>query len=367
MKIVHIVAGKANPDRMNGVNKVVHQISTVMHAMGLNVIVTGITGTPGPVSRDYPVMLFQGNVRSFNMDGSLKRFLEDLPTETIVHFHGALLPLFWRMARFLKKRGVRYVVTPHGALMPQSMKRNAVIKRVYYHLFEKSFLSSATRLHAISHEEYDILGLRYTVGHIPNGYPVKDDISVSAKSGDLVFGYIGRLDKEHKGLDALLEGFHHFYQENRTGFLWLIGDGPDRKDLENQALQYGLQGRIVFHGEHHGKKKEVLLSDMMVFVHPSRWDVLPTAILEAASWHKPLLLTRATGFAQAVETWQSGYMIESADPIMISHGMNEMLQAYKNDSLNSMGNNAARMVKTDYNWQNLVQEGYLPLYKAVMK
>jgi len=42
MEIIHIVLGKANPDRMNGVNKVVYQLATKQVEFGENVSVWGI-------------------------------------------------------------------------------------------------------------------------------------------------------------------------------------------------------------------------------------------------------------------------------------------------------------------------------------
>jgi hypothetical protein len=44
MEIIHIVLGKANPDRMNGVNKVVYQLATKQAEFGEKVSVWGISG-----------------------------------------------------------------------------------------------------------------------------------------------------------------------------------------------------------------------------------------------------------------------------------------------------------------------------------
>ena len=46
MEIIHIVLGKANPDRMNGVNKVVFQLATKQAESGRKVTVWGITKDP---------------------------------------------------------------------------------------------------------------------------------------------------------------------------------------------------------------------------------------------------------------------------------------------------------------------------------
>ena len=43
MDIIHIVLGKANPERMNGVNKVVYELTTKQVEIGLKASVWGIT------------------------------------------------------------------------------------------------------------------------------------------------------------------------------------------------------------------------------------------------------------------------------------------------------------------------------------
>jgi hypothetical protein len=45
-KIIHLVLGKANPDRMNGVNKVAHNQAIALFELGCDVEIWGITKTP---------------------------------------------------------------------------------------------------------------------------------------------------------------------------------------------------------------------------------------------------------------------------------------------------------------------------------
>ena len=46
MKIIHLVLGKANPNRMNGVNKVAHYHAEYLHKLGHEVEIWGLTSTP---------------------------------------------------------------------------------------------------------------------------------------------------------------------------------------------------------------------------------------------------------------------------------------------------------------------------------
>ena len=56
MEIIHIILGKANPERMNGVNKVVYQLATQQSHSGRDVKVWGITKN---ISHDYGVRNFE--------------------------------------------------------------------------------------------------------------------------------------------------------------------------------------------------------------------------------------------------------------------------------------------------------------------
>ena len=46
MEIIHLILGKANPNRMNGVNKVVHELATTQVEKGISAEVWGITDNP---------------------------------------------------------------------------------------------------------------------------------------------------------------------------------------------------------------------------------------------------------------------------------------------------------------------------------
>ncbi|MBL0191806.1 MAG: hypothetical protein IPQ18_10810 [Saprospiraceae bacterium] len=56
MEVIHIVLGKANPNRLNGVNKVVYNMATEQHKAGKNVSVWGIAND---VKHDYPKRIFK--------------------------------------------------------------------------------------------------------------------------------------------------------------------------------------------------------------------------------------------------------------------------------------------------------------------
>jgi glycosyltransferase involved in cell wall biosynthesis len=62
---------------------------------------------------------------------------------------------------------------------------------------------------------------------------------------------------------------------------WLLGDGPERGKLEDQARAAGLEGRVHFVGYTADPYPWMRFSD--VFVQSSRREGLPVAVLEAAA------------------------------------------------------------------------------------
>ena len=363
MRIIHFLPGKANPDRMNGVNKVVHQLAVMMQEKGMAVTVAGITDTTQiDEARPYPLVLLKGRLRSFSLPQGIKQFLDSLPQDTIVHFHGVLLPLYAVIARYLRTRHIAYVVTPHGALLPRSLRQRYVLKKLYITFIEKHFLNGASRIQAITEQEKQALS-QWPVTIIPNGHPYTLTEAERYKSGtEIIFGYIGRLAARHKGLDALIDGFSLYCQDHETGKLWLIGDGADKAALVARVRKAGLEKRVVFWGEKHGVEKIELLQQMDVFVHPSRWDVLPTAILEAAAHKIPLLVTQATGFAEAITTYDSGIVISETMPCQINNAMEVFYTAYRDKTLESCGRRAEQMVKERYDWHHIIGRMTSELY-----
>jgi hypothetical protein len=78
MKIIHIVLGKANPNRMNGVNKVVHNLATTQVELGHQVQVIGLTNSSenDNFDRSYELKIFPR--KNINLDHKLIKYIESL-------------------------------------------------------------------------------------------------------------------------------------------------------------------------------------------------------------------------------------------------------------------------------------------------
>jgi len=156
MKIIHIVLGKANPERMNGVNKVAYQLATAQTNLGHEVSLWGIANslTKNYPNRNFKTQLFFQLKNKLTIDSKLKKAIINIPQPTVVHFHGAFIPEFFHIARLLDQINISYVYTPHGSLTEMAMTKNRLIKKLYFKCFESRLIAKAKCIQLLGINEF---------------------------------------------------------------------------------------------------------------------------------------------------------------------------------------------------------------------
>jgi glycogen synthase len=104
------------------------------------------------------------------------------------------------------------------------------------------------------------------------GNPFNDKIfgdSRLPRDRDLIF--VGRLIPE-KGADLLLESLARLRERQIRPSTTIVGDGPQRQELQRQALTSGLREQVRFAGFVTGEALARLLNRHRVIVVPSRWE-----------------------------------------------------------------------------------------------
>jgi glycosyltransferase involved in cell wall biosynthesis len=361
MKIIHLLLGKANPNTMNGVNVVVHNLATAQLEQGLDVEVWGITNTPTKIHHkfDYELKLFQKKKVPFFIDTALKEKILELKVDTIVQIHSAFIPEFFAITRILNKLSIPYVVTSHGAYDKATMNDKKIKKSIYFKLFEYKILNSATLLHFMGKNEkinIEKMGISTKKVLIPNGVEKINLNSVDKKNTNITFLYCGRIAIYHKGLDLLVSAFISYKSHGGKGILKLIGDGPELNVLINQAESFGrLSNSIQFLGKKFSNDKLEVLSSSDVFIHTSRHDGMPIAVLEAAELSIPLLISEETNMGTYVRKYNAGIVLENNNTDNIEKTLFEMEDLFAKGKLKEYGVNAKKMIENELNWNNIAQ------------
>jgi glycosyltransferase involved in cell wall biosynthesis len=87
----------------------------------------------------------------------------------------------------------------------------------------------------------------------------------------ICFAYLGRLVPE-KGIGILIDAAGILKEDGRQFRLKIIGDGPERQDLERLAKERGLSDQVAFTGLLSGQALRNAMSDVSVVVMPSQWE-----------------------------------------------------------------------------------------------
>jgi glycosyltransferase involved in cell wall biosynthesis len=363
-KIIHLVLGKANPNRMNGVNKVAHNQAMNLYKLGLDVEIWGITKEieAEVFPRPFPTRLFRAQPFYRELDPALLYAISQLPKKTVFHIHGAFISDFYKVTRLLKEMKIQYVYTPHGAFNAIALNKSKWIKKLYIQRYEKTILRDAKQVQFLGQSEYDHIGKIVQLTNkivLPNGQDVdelKFDFHKIQRKQPTVFGFCGRLDIYYKGLDLLLEGFSGYLKKGGKAELWLVGDGPDRQRLETLAKDLKITEYVQFMGARYGKDKLNRIANMDLFCHPSRSEGSPTAVLEAAALKLPLLVSTATNVGQLVEQRGCGIHLHQTSARSIEKALFEFDKIKMNDDHLKMGEQACKMINEEFSWICVAQK-----------
>ena len=115
--------------------------------------------------------------------------------------------------------------------------------------------------------------------------------------GDLVAGTVTRLH-DSKGNSFLVDAARLVLDKRPHARFFIVGEGPLRADLEQQARALGLGDRFVFAGFARDVARVVSAFDLSVF--PSLWEGTPLTVFEALAMGKPILATDADGLVDVL-------------------------------------------------------------------
>lgn len=134
--------------------------------------------------------------------------------------------------------------------------------------------------------------------------------------------YVGRLDYQ-KGLDRLIASAPSWLAPRSDVQLVLVGDGPQRPQLEEACRDANLRAQVTFAG----RRSDVpnILGAADLFVLPSRWEGMPNALLEAMAAGLPVVAADAEGVRETLGDLADRQLVIGWDLEHWSRRIGEML------------------------------------------
>lgn len=162
-----------------------------------------------------------------------------------------------------------------------------------------------------------------------------------------------------KRIPDILESFIKI-KEHENVKLLLVGDGPEKLELEQQVAKWGLQEDILFLGKRDDLPELLSISDVMLLL--SEKEAFGLVLLEAFACGTPVVATRIGGIPEVVEDGYNGYLVELGDTDAVAEHVISLLRHepfYK-----QMKQNALNTVKERFSSSDIVSQ-YEALYYEV--
>ncbi len=141
--------------------------------------------------------------------------------------------------------------------------------------------------------------------------------------GAPVVGTIGRLAKV-KRHDVFVRAAAHLAPRHPETHFVIVGDGDERRNLEEQVRDLGLQGRVSFTG--HIDNVDTALSLFDINVLSSESESFPYALLEGARMARPTVATPVGGVPDLVSEGQTGLLAPVGKPRELAARIETLLQ-----------------------------------------
>ena len=138
---------------------------------------------------------------------------------------------------------------------------------------------------------------------------------------EFVIGYVGRLSQE-KGVRHLIEAVRTNAPIDGPWRLLILGDGPQRGELESIVRAAGLAGRIAFIGFQADVSPWYAAMD--AFVLPSLTEGTPMALLEAMAHRVPVIASDVGGVPAVISNGGNGLLVPAGDPTALSEALREI-------------------------------------------
>src|SRR5262249_33526122 len=140
---------------------------------------------------------------------------------------------------------------------------------------------------------------------------------------------------------------------------WLVGDGPERRGLEELVNRAGLADRIRFLGIRNDAP--YLMKKAYVHVLGSMYEGLPLVVLETAALGVPTVGTRVGGLDEAVVNGSTGLLVPRESSDALADGVKHVLD--DPDLRERLGSAARQFVFEHFDSEALIDR-LLNLYES---
>ncbi|MDO8728942.1 MAG: glycosyltransferase family 4 protein [bacterium] len=164
---------------------------------------------------------------------------------------------------------------------------------------------------------------------------------------------VGAISELHriKGLDILLMAWSKFIKKHQAKLV-IIGEGEERRNLENMAIKLGISDSLIFKGFVNNARSQ--LSNFDIFCMPSRSEAMPYALLEAGLAGLAVIATPVGGIPEIIESGTNGILVPTDDPETLFSTL--VLLTENVDLRKRLGTNLKASIQENFSFEKMAEE-----------
>ncbi len=243
-----------------------------------------------------------------------------------------------------KKTLEDFLTSPEGGLYIRCLFR---LQRFVFHRMSRIIVPSEflkevlTKYYRVEPAKIRVI---YNSANLPNQSP-----SVNSQSfGKPCLITTGRLI-QHKKIDGIIRAVKELVEEFPDIGLLIVGEGPERSNLEKFSREIGVEGKVKFYGRASHQETMNLLRGADIFILNSVYEGLPHTAIEAMSCRVPVVATNIKGTREVVKDGETGLLVSLDNDREL---VDKLAQLLKNAELRSrLVENAYSIVEEKFTWE----------------
>jgi len=363
------------PPHVGGMENFAYKLSNRLYEAGfeVGVLTTAIPlnaqlNLPYQVRRVKPGIVVMRNPLAF----SLLNEIDYMKRFDIIHAHDEHAFTTNIVALAKRKHKKALIVHSHGLFYPESVLE-ALVMHIYNRTLGKWSLKSADRVIALSRNDakfIEKLGIKKeNIEIVPNAidpadYETNIDyydfIEKYGLDGWKVVLYVGAIIKR-KGLNLLIKAID-LVRENLKIKLLVIGEGKFKKKCEKLVKELKLQENVIFLGRVPREELLKAYKTTDVFALPSLVEGVPTVVLEAYLYGKPVVAFKIPEIAEYFSN--SALLVPPGDVAELASAIRELLENPK--KVFSLVEKGRELLKKTFSWDKVAGD-IVKIYENLLR
>ena len=272
----------------------------------------------------------------------------------IYSFHHHYEPFLYQIADFLYEKEKKIVFSYHGSFFGM---HDYVFEQKDFLQYRYKIWAKMNALTVLTDYDFQLYsGFLPHVIQMPNPNTFAQNIPKKIEQEKQQILAVGRLSEE-KSFDRLVQVFALVNQKEKNWQLCIVGDGPERENLEKLAQKLTISQNVVFAGIQ--KNVSDFYQKSAIHVMSSFFEGFPMTLMEAKQHGIPSVVFDVPCFRELIDEGKNGFVVPQDDLEKMAEKILFLIQ--NPEKRHQMGQNAQENVaqysleKIGKRWEDLFE------------